>query len=568
MKIERLSIHNYIATREIELKLQTPITLICGSNEAGKSSICEGIKHAFTGQSTRVSLKKDLKFLVNDDKKDNIGYALIEYDGGKQACVTLPNGAHEIKEQFHSALPYVLDPELFSSLSEDDRRRFVLGLSPESNSTDSVKEKLLKNGCEAVKVDEIIPFLTSGFDAAHKEALNKSREAKSAWRVISGENYGEKKAAEWIAAKTEIDPLLAEESRNLLAELDQEIEETASAIGTSQAELNGAKAKNSEIVRLQESADKVKRITEKLAKDRQELAAWMVKLDDAKFHAGQIGGAECVCPECDANLIFQSGVLEKSGEFKRDEEKASRVFEYQKTVEMFQRAVANGERDLRDSEFAAAKLSELEKANTDVSTVDEDSIKQLHEKIVQLKSNRKSVQDNLNKITDAIRQNKEAESKTTKAKEFHEAVKSWDFIAGLLAPEGIPSERLNDGLNQINNRLKISSIATGWGTVIITNDMTITCNTRPFNLLSVSAKWRVNAMIAEAISHVTGLNLLILDGFDVLSLQGRGQLIKWVNALAVNQEIDTLIMLATLKALPTGLPSSISCHWIENGFIA
>lgn len=63
MQLEKLTVRNMIAARNVDIKLNTPITLICGSNEAGKSSICEGIKHALTGESTRVSLKKDLRQL-------------------------------------------------------------------------------------------------------------------------------------------------------------------------------------------------------------------------------------------------------------------------------------------------------------------------------------------------------------------------------------------------------------------------------------------------------------------------------------------------------------------------
>lgn len=58
MKLEILRVVNLIAARHVDLSLRSPINLICGSNEAGKSSIYEGIIHALTGESTRVSLKK------------------------------------------------------------------------------------------------------------------------------------------------------------------------------------------------------------------------------------------------------------------------------------------------------------------------------------------------------------------------------------------------------------------------------------------------------------------------------------------------------------------------------
>lgn len=126
MKIEQISVHNVIAARIADIQLNNPVNMICGSNEAGKSSIYEAIIHAFTGDSTRVG-KKELKHLVNDN--DVVGYCYVEWDGGKRASITLPNGAHEIKEQIHSALPYVINPGFFSSAVEDAKRSLIIEIT-------------------------------------------------------------------------------------------------------------------------------------------------------------------------------------------------------------------------------------------------------------------------------------------------------------------------------------------------------------------------------------------------------------------------------------------------------
>ena len=85
------------------------------------------------------------------------------------------------------------------------------------------------------------------------------------------------------------------------------------------------------------------------------------------------------------------------------------------------------------------------------------------------------------------------------------------------------------------------------------------------SLLSESEKWRVDAMIAEAVSHLSGLKLLVLDRFDVLDIQGRTDLLAWLDILAANGEIDTALIFGTLKALPGELPATIGAHWIEAG---
>lgn len=58
MKIQKISSHGTVAVKEVEIKANTPITLICGSNRAGKTSLRDGIFQAFTGENPKVTLKQ------------------------------------------------------------------------------------------------------------------------------------------------------------------------------------------------------------------------------------------------------------------------------------------------------------------------------------------------------------------------------------------------------------------------------------------------------------------------------------------------------------------------------
>ena len=95
--------------------------------------------------------------------------------------------------------------------------------------------------------------------------------------------------------------------------------------------------------------------------------------------------------------------------------------------------------------------------------------------------------------------------------------------------------------------------------------MAITFGQHSYRLISKSQQWRVDAMIAEAISHLSGMRMLLLDGFDILEQQARGELLGWLDVLAENAEIDTALVFGTLKEPPKGLPESIGVHWLENG---
>lgn len=116
-----------------------------------------------------------------------------------------------------------------------------------------------------------------------------------------------------------------------------------------------------------------------------------------------------------------------------------------------------------------------------------------------------------------------------------------------------------------NERLQQSAADTGWPQVVVHQDMRITYGMRSYRLLCESEKWRCDAMLAEAVSHVSGLRLLLLDRFDVLDLPGRSDLIGWLDTLAANGEIDTAVVFGTLKALPSGLPDTVQTEWISAG---
>ena len=75
-------------------------------------------------------------------------------------------------------------------------------------------------------------------------------------------------------------------------------------------------------------------------------------------------------------------------------------------------------------------------------------------------------------------------------------------------------------------------------------------------------------MIAQVVAEISGLKILMLDRVDVLDLPGRAQLLDWLDVLAFEGVIDTALLFATLKALPEGLPDTISSYWVEGGTIA
>ena len=144
-------------------------------------------------------------------------------------------------------------------------------------------------------------------------------------------------------------------------------------------------------------------------------------------------------------------------------------------------------------------------------------------------------------------------------------VLAWLEIADALAPDGIPGEILAEALGPINDRLHVSAGFAEWEQVVIHSDMRITYGLRDYALISESETWRTDAMIAEAVSSLSGLRMLVLDRFDVLDLKGREDLLYWLDGMAEDGDIETALLFGTLKALPAQLPERIGAHWIDNG---
>ncbi|MBK8117476.1 MAG: hypothetical protein IPK44_24635 [Candidatus Accumulibacter sp.] len=100
---------------------------------------------------------------------------------------------------------------------------------------DTVGGRMLDKGFDPLKVDEIRPHLRAGFDAAHKEAQSKARDAKASWRATTGETYGSVKAATWKANKPAHDGNRVKLAREELARVSEQIENGAVEIAVMQS---------------------------------------------------------------------------------------------------------------------------------------------------------------------------------------------------------------------------------------------------------------------------------------------------------------------------------------------
>lgn len=586
MRIQNIDIKNSHGVRSAVLDLETPINLFAGGNGAGKSSIAESVRMALGDAAVRVNLKKDYGALVTEgSKKGRVNVTV----NGEAYGITLPDGKRYGPDDAMPAfLQYVLDPPSFSALDPNARRTELFKLVDCRINGKELAEKLRQRGHSDVRIEAVLNRLangTGGFPAVADWAKEQARDAKASWKAITGEAYGDKKADGWKAVAPEFDPDALARAARALEDHSGKVEEAAAKVGRLQADHKHYANWLASQEKREEQAERLPALRKKLEREEKELSDWAAKVADLEARAGTgprqglvhdlaralDGFLRTVEPKAIDSEIWNAGVqamavygvqhgdLDSEG----DPEAASKLPEACKARDLMQRAAGNTRRDIAAAEAAAQEAqAEAPQAVSDV---------ELNAAAIELSDLRtaRGQLEQTHRAEDSKRMAAmNAEQDTRKAAEHHAAVGEWLALAESLSPDGIPGEMLASALAPINDRLRQSATSTGWMQVAIGADMTITANGRPYSVLAKSEKWRTDAMLAEAISHLSGLRMFLLDEADILEPAQRPPLMLWLEDLAQAGDVDTVLVFMTLKAAPSGLPQMITPHWIQGGVLA
>ena len=570
MQITAIHARNFLGLRAADIIPATPVSLICGANGAGKSSLQEAVRLALTGESVRVSLKKEYGQLLHDGAETGT----VVVSAGPQAnSIALPSGKLTAGLQTDPRLPYVLDAQRFASLDAKERRSFLFDLMGLKLGTDLVRERLMARGCHPKKIEAVLPLVRAGFDAAAKEAQTKATAAKGAWRAITGETYGSVKAGDWKASVPAGAPA-AEDINATISELQADIAEASTEAGDMQRQLGemdaAARQRAARDTKIRDLADKaagLAKAQESVDRAQAERDDFLPKVEVLRAAAGgKAAGMPCTCPECGVLLQYLAGQLALREPTQADPEAAGRLPEYERSLTVLENALKSRTAERDAAKAAATQLDLLRKdAAADAGDDDAELRKTIEGQLAKLQEAITATGQQLEAVRASQRAAAQAAEQTKQAAQHHADVVAWDALAEALGPTGIPAELLAEALDPINDRLAATANMTEWFRVGIEADMTITAGLgRTYALLSESEKWRADAMIAEAITHLTGLRLLVLDRADVLIGAERDRLFWWLDDLAVDGAIDTALVFMSLKAPPAGLPDGITAFWIED----
>ncbi|AOY93867.1 hypothetical protein BKK79_20205 [Cupriavidus sp. USMAA2-4] len=477
MKITTIHIRNFLGIQAADIIPATPVSLICGPNGAGKSSIQEAVRLALAGESVRVGLKKDYGQLLHDGAETG---SIVVSVGPQANSVPLPSGKAKNGLPDDPRLAYVLDAQRFASLDEKARRAFLFDLMGLKLGTDMVRERLAARGCDAKKIEAVLPLVRAGFDAAAKEAQTKATAAKGAWRALTNENYGAVKAADWTAPVPAGGPA-PQDAAAAIAELEAEIAEATGDAGDLQRQLGQMDAAEQQrrqraekIAGLVAKADQLPKAEESVARALAERDAFQPKVEALRAAAGgKQAGVSCTCPECGALLQYLAGQLAQRAPAQADPDAAGRLPEYERSLSVLENALKSRTAE-RDAAAAAANQAELLRKDAAADAGDDAELRgKIESELKTLQEAIKGVGEELTAARAAQRAGEAAEL-TRKAGQHHADVVAWDALAEALGPSGIPADLLAEALGPINEQLAAAANLSEWFRVGIERDMTVT----------------------------------------------------------------------------------------------
>lgn len=584
MKITRIQADNLLGLQTVDVRLETPITIFAGRNGAGKSSIQEAVRMAICQDDVRgVTTKKELGKLVYGEAKAGGAVVTIDDDADQTFAFNLPKGEF-VGPEISESMRVALHGQRFALMTPDQRRTFLFGLTKLKPNAETVKARMLapKWDCEVAKIDAVLPLLRTGFPSVCDHAKSKATEAKGSWRALTGETYGGVKAPAWEAPVPDLPEGDVDQLAETVGGLDRNIASLNESLGAIKTAARSSAEAASKRSSLEGAAGKVAGLAEQLDHAKKELATYeptVVALRTRAAGTARVGLVHDMATFIQA--IYENSSDDEDAAFdlvKRyeaehgklggtvDTEAQAQLPEHEKGLLVMQNRVRNLQRDLDSATQAKGQFDALAPAGDAVDASAE--IAEVEQMIATAKADRQRAENVRLNIVAATTARAAAATKTAQALGYHNDVLAWSKVADALAPDGIPAEMLLAALEPVNAALEQAAIDTDWMQVVIAPDMSITAKGRPYQLLSESEQWRTDAVIAQVVSEISGLRILMLDRIDVLDLPGRVQLLEWVDSLAFNDVIDTALLFGTLKALPDGLADTITAYWVEGGTIA
>lgn len=556
MRLNHLTVSHFLNLISLNVPIDpaTRVLFVCGDNGVGKTALAQGIRMSLTGQLVRgVAFKKDLSDLVTQGSKDGT-FATTVSDGDKQHTYTfnVRTGNYSGSSPELPGNPLPLDPEQFIAMDAATRRKTLFGMAGIVLKPDVIVAALVEQGHELEHVQAVAGALRNGFDAAAKKADECASEARGGWKAVTGETYGDKKAAAWKAIPPSTDGLASVEDLDLqvgeaLVRVDKAKDRAHALKHAAHAHAAAGDARTA-----QDNLPDNETALAELQTQRDSLAKEVEAITQAAQYKG---GQTCPCPSCGDVLFWNSvGTLKKWDDAK-PAMAAPEAFK-QLNIVKDQLAQLDTKIDRVRALVAAGKGAAQLLASLPARPAPEDVTK-AEQELTQAQAALAVLQADQRVAKNVAQEAAKAAERTEKAATFHADVQAYVKLATAL-PE-LPAKYLKQALDQVEQLLEAPSKAFG-ERISLEADMELRYGAIPYALASDSQQWRIRAAIGYVLAVMGGLGVMILDKFDVVQVKSRGPILAW---LAKQQEVQ-VVLCGTLKERPKLPEPPFQIVWLES----
>lgn len=607
MHLTHLKITDFMGIKAADMAMSKPINLFIGPNEAGKSSIRDGVLWLLTGNARNLKNEEARGDLIRAGAKAAEVAMIFEEDGsGSIECARrkTPKSPSTLTGSMPMPvdglpLPLLLDHRAFFEMDSSARRALLFKLIPGMNPT---AEDLMERATGWLKTTDIKPTkefqlklqklvrqaVRDGFKAAENEAIIKRRESKRAMEVNAG------------YVQVPIIEITINETVHVLSKVDlPDLEITLKTLKAKRDDLLKAMG------RLEISEEKLHEVEAALAAAQRALtvpvdpeAVEQAKkaLTLATGAYGDAAGVYDLAAAAHNEAMTALAALEKPGPIEQ-------AFpEYCSVITVSQCACPNagmvvGSKEPEKPDMTGAELAvnqaflSLKSASVAKTTTQEgmDKAAQVVKDYDASRANRNKQLEEIDRLEDQMKQLRAQASNAHAAKnltrieaeivetmKLHNAVKAFragmekvtevmalveryqaeaDFYNALqkaLAPAGIPSQMISEALAPINELLAVPAGYFFQGrTLTLNQELDFTLEGSP--LLSKSAELRVGVAIQYVLAKLAGARLLMVDEVDMLDPGNRKGFIEFLRA--VQADFDTIMAFSTAgKATPAPFP--------------
>ena len=617
IKIDEIKIRGFKKLKKAEVKLSPGANLFLGHNEEGKTSLEDAIIYALT-DNIQEQPKGAFIEAVNDQcKTASVTITGQAETGPFNIKRTLAKTNRSGPSPIQVGAQLSVDPHILSACLSTNyyfdlpaayQKKLIiraLGLKPTlKDAFIALHEKgCARNVCQELWNEEIIKEIEHfGWDAGYNMAYDLRREAGQAIKTLKGEQpklvtqitmENRQIPMDAIMATHKKEPLEKQEAKHK-KRLKQLYKELGGIKALSKADKEEAekqlKEYQTEKARIEEQpkwtgedsakAKQLKTAKKKFdTKNKEDVATLEGLIETAeKFLAehkekwesdlecpipGKSGHDMCPAIEPDwseqqkevDDLVTKIRTVEERNFPEQDmwdalSEKASICKDNIAQREILEKDIKELEETL---ENAAPEAGEKKEAL-------EISIEALEEKVEHLKVAQSTIV--WNQATQKTLDATQVRIEQTEVKHEH-----YDELCALLAPGGIPGELVSEKLGTLNARLKEHAEMMGVSIQFLDDLTLIQTDKKQLWTLGGAETSRVRMAVAEALSYITGVGLLLLDELNVSVAQDSTRVRNWL--VKIGQTTQIVAAAATNAPGPPSVPknSPVRMFWVEDGSI-